>query len=91
MGNLKYLKSKTDIPLVQLLGGFPGFVTPDTGATHPDMTTQESLDDIAMYASGVGPWKGAIVPVNSESRLLEEPRPLVERLHARGLQVCDCH
>lgn len=54
------------MPLVQLLGGWEGYVTPDTGATHAEMTTDEGLDEIATYASGVGPWKDSIVPINDE-------------------------
>eukprot|EP00892_Ulva_mutabilis_P008511 jgi/Ulvmu1/6031/UM027_0006.1 len=86
VGNLKYLSSRTELPLVQLLGGWEGYVTPDTGATHADMTTDAALRDIASYAAGVGPWKNTLVPV-SDDRLLEEPTRLVARLHALGLQV----
>ena len=55
---------RTDIPLVQLLGGWEGYVTPDTGLTHEQFTTDEGLDGIATYASGVGPWKNTIIPIN---------------------------
>lgn len=88
VGNLKYLKGKTDLPLVQLLGDGPGYVTADTGTSYEEMTSDEGLDDIATYATGVGPWKNTIVPVNEDTRLLEETIPLVARLHERGIQVC---
>ncbi|GMH40885.1 hypothetical protein BSKO_08789 [Bryopsis sp. KO-2023] len=86
VGNLKYLSGKTDMPLVQLMGGWEGYVTPDTNLTHEEFTTAESLDDIATYASGVGPWKSTIIPEN-EDGTAGERTDLVEKLHVRGLQV----
>ena len=87
VGNLKYLATKTDLPLVQLLGGWPDYVTPDTDATHAEMASEEGLAAIAAYAAGVGPSKGALVPVDTTTRRLKEPTTLVDRMHAHGLQV----
>lgn len=86
VGNLKYLSSKTDIPLVQLLGGWEGYVTPDTGVTHDEMTTDEGLDDIATYASGVGPWKDTILRT-TEAGYIRPSTGLVQRIQERGMQV----
>lgn len=88
VGNLKYLSGITDIPLVQLLGGWEGYVTPDTNQTHAEITTDEWLDDIASYASGVGPWKGTIIATTADGYSdVEGATDLVQRLHDRDLQV----
>lgn len=86
VGNLKYLKSKTDIPLVQLLGGWPDYVTPDTGLTHADMTTDAGLQDIAAYATGVGPWKDTILPTKDDG-YIGPSTGLVQRIQALNMQV----
>jgi glycerophosphoryl diester phosphodiesterase len=54
--DLVYLSTKTCIPLVQLLDS-PGFVTPDRNKTYEQMIEDASLDEIASYATGAGPWK----------------------------------
>jgi glycerophosphoryl diester phosphodiesterase len=88
VGNLKYLSTVTDLPLVQLLDSIPnGVSAPDCGKTLAEMISDEGLDEIATYAAAIAPGKGAIVPVASGTRLLGEVVPLVERAHARGLQV----
>jgi glycerophosphoryl diester phosphodiesterase len=87
VGNLKYLAKKTDLPLIQLLGGSPDAVVPDTGVLVAEMTTDAELQRIALYARGIGPGKGAIVPTDSESRTLLQPTTLVKRAHAAGLKV----
>jgi glycerophosphoryl diester phosphodiesterase len=86
VGNLKYLSGKTDLPLVQLLGGWPGYVTPDNNKTHAEMTSDESLEEIAMYASGVGPWKETIRPVNAKG-YADASTGLVQKIQSKGLQV----
>jgi hypothetical protein len=55
IGNLEYLSKRTDIPLILLLGGWTGYVTPDTGESHAEITTAERLDEIAKIVSGAGP------------------------------------
>jgi hypothetical protein len=87
VGNLKYLKTITDLPLIQLLGGWPGYVTPDTGATHSEMVSDAGLDEIAMYASGVGLWKDTILPPQ-DSGYIGPSTGLVQRIQSRDLQVC---
>ena len=87
VGNLKALAGKTDLPLVQLLGGWEGYVTPDTGATHAEMTTPAALREIASYAAGIGPWKHTIVTIDEEANHLLEKTDLVQKIHAAGMQV----
>lgn len=67
------------------MGGY-GSVVPDTGLTHSEFASSESLDDIATYASGVGPSKDTILRVGDD-RFIEEATHLVTRIQARGLQV----
>jgi glycerophosphoryl diester phosphodiesterase len=86
VGNLKHLRKKTDLPLVQLLGGWPGYVTPDNNKTHAEMTTDKALEEIATYAAGVGPWKETIRPLNAKG-YTEASTGLVQRIHLKGMQV----
>jgi glycerophosphoryl diester phosphodiesterase len=87
-GNLKYLRTVTDLPLVQLLDRTLDAVSaPDVGKTLAEMISDEGLDEIATYATAIAPARSTIVPVASGTRLLGEVVPLVERAHARGLQV----
>lgn len=51
-GNLKYLRERTDMPLVFLLGGWLGYVTPDTGESHAEVTQPARLDEIASVVDG---------------------------------------
>ncbi|KAL6756850.1 glycerophosphoryl diester phosphodiesterase family protein [Haematococcus lacustris] len=78
------LKSKTCIPLIQLLDS-PGFVTPDRNKEYNAMVSDESLDDIATYATGVGPWKNMLAAPAANGSVVSTG--LVARLHARGLSV----
>jgi hypothetical protein len=55
IGNLEYLSKKTAMPLVFLLGGWTGYVTPDTGESHAEITKAERLDEIANIVTGVYP------------------------------------
>jgi glycerophosphoryl diester phosphodiesterase len=87
VGNLKYLSSKTDLPLVQLLGGYEGFVTPDNGKSHEEMTTADALAEIATYATGVGPWKHALVTIDEAANQLTGKTDLAERIQAANMQV----
>jgi hypothetical protein len=36
----------------------PGYVAPDSGLTHDQMTTPEALAEAARWVAGAGPWKG---------------------------------
>jgi glycerophosphoryl diester phosphodiesterase len=82
VGNLKYLSNKTDLPLVQLLGGKACYVTPDNGKSHEEMTTADALAEIATYAAGVGPWKHALVTIDEAASQLNGKTDLAERIQA---------
>lgn len=87
-GNLKALSRKTCIPLVFLMVGWAGSVTYDLNRTHAEMTTDASLDDLATFVSGVGPWKNTLLTSSfSAGSWSYKSTGLLERLHARGLQV----
>ena len=72
-GNLRDLRKKTDVRLVQLVS---------TAA----MVDGNGLKNIAEYADGLGPEKRLVVPVNRDGSL-GTPTDLVARAHAAGLLV----
>jgi glycerophosphoryl diester phosphodiesterase len=73
-GNLKYLRGKTNVRLVQLVDGgidmdgkmLPrqpyDFVILGDKRTYPDMVTKQGLAEIKTYADGVSPWKAYLIP-----------------------------
>ncbi|MDP5337031.1 MAG: esterase-like activity of phytase family protein, partial [Nodularia sp. (in: cyanobacteria)] len=76
VANLKELSNKTDIPLVQLFDAIDvnldgslietqpyDFVVSGDPRTYADLRTPAGLQEIATYASGVGPWKRMIKSV----------------------------
>ena len=84
-GNLKLLKTMTDLPRIQLLdvGGQPW----DLALAGDPRTYQElGLEEIASYADGIGPNKRLIVPAGPDGRL-RPPTSLVEDAHRAGLLV----
>ncbi len=72
-GNLRELRKKTPVRLIQLLSGPPAI---DTAV----------LTDIATYADGIGAEKRLVVPVLPDGTL-QPPTDLVARAHAAGLLV----
>lgn len=93
--NLQYLRSRTRIPLVQLL---------DDGAIEYDAQGRSilalripqlgdgrgaqaprSLQEVALYADAIGPWKRLILRDRGETLLLETQ--LLQQAHAAGLRV----
>ena len=97
---LRGLRSRTDLPLVQLLdaGESQPFDWNHAGdeRTYADMITPAGLAEIARYANGIGPWKRLIVPAESEDKeggaggisRLAGPTSLITDAHAAGLFVC---
>jgi len=93
--NLQYLRTRTRVPLVQLLDdnalGFDaqGVSVVDVRvAGFGDPRGQQpprSLGDIAAYAAGIGPWKRLILRETGGGELL--PTRLIEQAHAAGLLV----
>jgi glycerophosphoryl diester phosphodiesterase len=88
-GNLRELRRKTDLPLIQLLDaeGRPyDLAVAGDGRTYRDLATPAGLAEIATYADGIGPNKRLIVPVSRRGRL-QAPTALVEDAHRAGLLV----
>jgi len=88
--NLKNLKTRTTLPLVQLFGD-PGERPYDQEAagaalTYGDMATNAGLRDVASYAAGVGPYKAYIIPMTREG-VTSAPTDFVVRAHAAELKV----
>lgn len=86
--NLKYLRSKTDLPLVQLfderdLKPYDFVVSGDT-RTYGDLTSPVELAKIATYAKGIGPYKRLIIPTSADGKLMA-PTSLVSDAHKAGL------
>ena len=91
--NLKTLRQKTALPLIQLLES-PNHQPYDVQAaggklTYGDMATAAGLRDIARYANGVGPEKYSyIIPLDANGELHAANRTrFVADAHAAGLQV----
>jgi glycerophosphoryl diester phosphodiesterase len=72
-GNLRELRKKTKVRLVQLAG-------------TPALLSDAALKDIATYADGLGPEKRMLIPVNGDGTL-GTPTDVVARAHAVGLVV----
>jgi glycerophosphoryl diester phosphodiesterase len=89
VGNLKELRGKTRLPLVQLLSdvGAPyDLVAAGDSRTYADLSTPRGLAEIATYADGIGPSKNQIVSRDAAGNLLE-PTSLVDDAHQAGLLV----
>ncbi|HEX5460050.1 MAG TPA: glycerophosphodiester phosphodiesterase [Steroidobacteraceae bacterium] len=88
-GNLKLLRRLTRLPLVQLIeaGGAPyDLVEGGDARTYSDLVTPKGLEEIAGYASCIGPAKSLVIPRDGEGRLMR-PTSLVADCHAAGLGV----
>jgi glycerophosphoryl diester phosphodiesterase len=89
VGNLKELRGRTKLPLIQLLDatGRPyDFVVSGDPRTYADLATPAGLAEIATYADGIGPNKSLIVPRDANNRL-QAPTTLVRDAHREGLLV----
>jgi glycerophosphoryl diester phosphodiesterase len=89
VANLIELNSVTDVNLVQLFGssGRPyDFVLSGDPRTYSDLATAAGLLGIALYADGVGPDKGRIIPRNADGTL-GTPTTLVADAHLADLLV----
>lgn len=85
VANLKALREKTDLPIIQLMasqGGPPG----QGDVTYADMATPDGLEAISAYADGIGPDKNMIIPRNMVGKL-KSPTSLVSDAHDAGLKV----
>lgn len=89
VGNLQYLKTFSQFPLIQLMdaSGAPwDFVAAGDPRTYADMATPDGLVAIAQYAQGIGVNKNLIIPRDSGNSL-GTPTTLVADAHAAGLLV----
>jgi glycerophosphoryl diester phosphodiesterase len=89
VSNLKAMRRMTDLPIVQLMEdeGAPfDFIVRGDRRTYREMTTPDGLAEIATYATGIGPHKWQVIPLNPDGNL-STPTPLVNNAHAAGLQV----
>jgi glycerophosphoryl diester phosphodiesterase len=88
-GNLKALRQLTQLPLVQLIeaSGAPyDLVQRGDSRTYADLVAPKGLEEIAAYASCIGPAKSMIIPRDAEGKL-GRPTSLVADAHAVGLGV----
>ncbi|MFI9006908.1 glycerophosphodiester phosphodiesterase [Actinosynnema sp. NPDC053489] len=89
VANLKQLRSKLRVPLVQLVNasGAPyDFVKAGDKRTYADLVTPQGLREIRTYANGVGAAKDLVIPRDAAGAL-REPTALVRDAHTRGLVV----
>ncbi len=89
VGNLQYLSTKTDLPLVQLINntGKPyDFVTSGDGRTFRDLITTTGLKGISEYAIAIGINKNLLIPRDSNNQLLS-PILVISNAHAENLLV----
>ena len=83
--NLKALRPKTPVPLIQLISDEAG--PPDRpDLTYAAMATPAGLAEIARYAQGIGPYKKMVIP-RDPTDVLSAPTSLVADAHAVGLAV----
>ncbi len=88
-GNLRVLRRLTQLPLVQLIeaAGAPyDLVAGGDSRTYADLVTPKGLEEIATYASCIGPAKSLIIPRDGDGRLTR-PTALVADAHAVGLKL----
>ena len=69
VSNLQYLRTLTDVPLVQLYDEAKvqpyDFVASGSTSTYGDLLTPDGLAGVAEYANGIGPFKRLIVPAGT--------------------------
>jgi glycerophosphoryl diester phosphodiesterase len=88
-GNLRRLRRLTELPLVQLIeaAGAPhDFVQGGDARTYADLLQPQGLEEIAAYASCIGPAKSLVIPRDAAGKL-GRPTSLVADAHAAGLGV----
>jgi glycerophosphoryl diester phosphodiesterase len=84
VGNLKRLRKKTALPMVQLIeaSGAPyDFVAAGDSRTYADVISPSGLAEVAKYANAIGPNKALVIPRGGA------PTSLVEDAHEAGLGV----
>jgi len=87
VGNLKALRAKTDLPLVQLVApeGRPAdFRLAGDTRTYADLMSDTGLKEIATYADAIGPHKWMVVRFDATGA---EDTGLARRARAAGLGI----
>ncbi len=88
-GNLKVLRKLTRLPLVQLIEAERApydLVKSGDSRTYADLVTPRGLEEVAAYASCIGPAKSLIIPREADGKL-GRATSLVADAHAAGLKV----
>jgi len=88
-GNLRVLSRLTRLPLVQLIeaAGAPyDLAERGDSRTYADIVTPRGLEEVATYASCIGPNKSLIIPRDAGGKL-QRATSLVADAHAAGLGV----
>lgn len=85
VGNLKALRGKTKLRLIQLMSKDDG-PADNPVARYADMATPAGLKAIATYADGIGVEKAMVIPRTILGNL-DGPTKLVADAHAAGLDV----
>jgi glycerophosphoryl diester phosphodiesterase len=83
--NLMDLRSKSDLPLIQLMDSTGG-PADMPGTSYAAMASPAGLKAISAYADGIGPNKAMVIPRGTLGRL-GSPTELVRDAHAAGLKV----
>jgi glycerophosphoryl diester phosphodiesterase len=89
VANLQYLAPRTEIRLVQLLGGGSArpydFVVTGDARTYGDLISPAGLQFVNDYAAGIGPTRDLLIP--RPGNVLGAPTTAVADAHAAGLLV----
>ena len=85
VANLKAIRAKSGLPLIQLMDG-EGGPADDPTLTYAALATPAGLKAVAAYADGIGPYKEMIIP-RGVLGTLGDPTSLVRDAHAAGLKV----
>lgn len=80
--NLKWLSKHTAIPLLQLLED-AHLRTADTNQSYGELMSDAGLAAISEYASGIGPWKGVMVPADGTGEHASTSHPQCNDTHFR--------
>jgi glycerophosphoryl diester phosphodiesterase len=89
VGNLKALRTRTPLRLVQLVSPFgapPDLAASGDRRSYRDLVSRSGLSEIARYADGVGANTRMIVPVTADGAL-GAPTTLIADAHVAGLVV----
>ncbi len=85
VGNLQALRGKTQLRLIQLMDS-EGGPADQPGMLYAEMAKPDGLRAVAVYADGIGPNKGMVIPRDMLGNL-GKPTTLVADAHAVGLAV----